>query len=474
MRIIWALLAVGLATAAQARAPSDSLSEFIAAEMQNSGVPGIALAIVEDGEIVTGAYGEALIGSGRAVTPSTPFLIGSISKSITAMAVMQLVESEAVDLDAPISTYLDEFQENASGAITTRQLLSHTSGFSTRQGNDIHDDGAHSANALQRQVERIALWSPTHAPDERWQYSNANYLVLGALVEAVSGRAFASYVESEILEPIGMDDTFVADGRSDEAMAIGHQPWFGTKRALRNNETSRAAAPAGGVVSTASDLALFLAVMMNGQDDVISAESKSVMLRPASAASPGYGFGWGIDAARGAAYHSGLTPGVETLAVMLPAEGRGVVMLANANGGMGFGENVRLFNGVSARVLGLDDRGDESSWGRKVLFLTFALLPVIFVAAILAVWLQRRGLRAKSGAFGAFTLWFPLLATLAVAWTALQLIPQLFGVSLEAFSRYQPDFALLLVATAATGVLWAVFRLATFYVGRHASRAPPA
>jgi CubicO group peptidase (beta-lactamase class C family) len=473
MRVVWALFAIALATAVQASAPSDAMREFIAAEMQAAGTPGLALAIVEDGETVTGGYGEALIGSGRAVTPDTPFAIGSISKSITAMAVMQLVESEAVDLDTPISNYVDVFQERASGAITIRQLLSHTSGFSTRQGNDIHDDG--SANALQRQVERIARWSPAHAPDQRWQYSNANYLVLGALIEAVSGRDFAGYIEGGILQPIGMEDSFVANGRSDETMAVGHRPWFGARRAVSNNDLNRAAAPAGGVVSTASDMALFLAVMMNGQDDVVSAESKSAMLRPASAASPGYGFGWGIDAANDAAYHSGLTPGVETLAILLPAERRGVVILANANGGMGFGENIRLFNGISARALGLDEQSEGTSWGRKALFLTFALLPVIFVAGIVAAWLKRRGLRAKSGAFGAFSLWFPLLATLAVAWTALQLIPQLFGVSLENFSRYQPDFALLLVATATAGVLWAVFRLATFYSGRFsASRAPPA
>jgi CubicO group peptidase (beta-lactamase class C family) len=142
MRFVWALFAIALATAAQASAPSDAMREFIAAEMRAAGTPGLALAIVEDGETVTGGYGEALIGSGRAVTPDTPFAIGSISKSITAMAVMQLVESEAVDLDTPVSNYVDVFQERASGAITIRQLLSHTSGFSTRQGNDIHRRGS--------------------------------------------------------------------------------------------------------------------------------------------------------------------------------------------------------------------------------------------------------------------------------------------------------------------------------------------
>jgi hypothetical protein len=220
-------------------------------------------------------------------------------------------------------------------------------------------------------------------------------------------------------------------------------------------------------------MALYLATMMNGQDDVISAESKAAMLRPASAASPYYGFGWYIGASEGGAYHSGLTPGIETLAVMSPAEGRGVVILVNANSGMGFGENAKLFDGVSARALGRDDHGGGGSWGPKSLFLMFALAPTLFVIGAIQAWLRRRGLRAKSGVFGAFSLWFPLVMMLALAWVSVWLIPQLFGVSLTSFAFYQPDFALLLVATAVTGVLWAVFRLGVFHSGKASSSRSP-
>jgi CubicO group peptidase (beta-lactamase class C family) len=474
MRFIWAFLALGLATAAHAQAPSGSIDDFIAGELPISGAPGLAYAVVEDGEVVSGAHGEVLAGSGRLVTPDTPFLIGSISKSFTAMAVMKLVEAGEVDLDTQVSHYLDVFADRPSGAITIRQLLSHTSGFSTRQGNDTHIDRTQGGDELQRQVARIARWSPPHAPDTRWQYSNANYQILGAVIEAVSGQAYASYMEAEILEPIGMEKSFVSDGESHDARAVGHQPWFGSKRPLRDNSTNRVNAPAGGVISTASDMALYLATMMNGQDDVISAESKAAMLRPAGATSPLYGFGWSIDPKSGAVHRSGLTPGIETLAVLAPAAGRGVVILVNANGGIGFGESATLFGGLSSRALGLDDQSGGTSWGRKSLFLTFALLPVLFVIGIVTAWFHRGGLRAKSGAFGAFSLWFPLLMTLALAWTAVYLIPQLFGVPIRTFFLYLPDFVLLLVASAVTGVLWAVFRLGVFYSGKASPSRPPA
>jgi CubicO group peptidase (beta-lactamase class C family) len=474
MRCVLALFAMGFACTAEARTPAGSIDEFIAAEISSSGAPGIAYAVVDNGVVTSGAAGETLIGSGKPVTPDTPFLIGSISKSFTAMGLMKLVEAGKVALDAPVSRYLDVFRDRPSGAITIRQLLSHTSGFSTLQGNDTHVDRTPARDELQRQVKRLGQQSPAYAPNAQWQYSNANYLILGAIIERMSGQDFASYTNTEILEPIGMDKSFVSDGRADNAMAVGHQPWFGTKRPLSSVGTSRAGAPAGGVVSTASDLALYLRIMMNGKDDIISAASKAVMLRPASAASPSYGLGWSLDRDNGVAYHSGLTPGVETLAVMSPAKNRGVVILVNANGGIGFGEIANLFDGVTERVLGIEENNDDGRWGRISLFLTFALLPLIFLAGIITAWFRRRGLRAKSGAFGVFSLWFPLVMMLGLAWTSVGLIPQLFGVPLSTFALYQPDFVTLLIATAVTGVAWAMFRLGLFYTGKAARSGPPA
>jgi CubicO group peptidase (beta-lactamase class C family) len=465
MRCNLALFALAIASVLQASVPSGSIDDFIAVAMPISGAPGLAYAVVEDGRIHSEATGEMLIGSSRKVTPETPFLLGSISKSFTAMAVMQLVEAGKVDLDAGISQYLDAFSGRSSGAITIRQLLSHTSGYSTLQGNDTHTDLTQSEDELLRQAKRIAQWPPAHEPGTRWEYSNANYQILGALIEAVSGQEFALYIETMILKPIGMAHSFVADGQFHDAMAIGHQPWFGTKRPLTQSKTDRVTAPQGGVIASASDLARFLAVMMNGEDDIISAKSKSAMLRPASATSPFYGFGWFIDTGKGTVFHSGSSPGFETLATMVPAEKKGVVILVNAGSGIGFGETMELRNGISARALGLDYGGEGSRFQQKAVFVGLALLPLVFLSSMIWAWLHRDALRAKSGKFGLFSLWFPLLTTLVMAWTFFYLIPQLFGVSIGTLRVFQPDLALTMVATAATGVMWAAFRLGVAYSG---------
>ena len=136
MRQLLAVLALGLVSVVPGSAPDGSIEDFIDREMPASGVPGLAYAVVADGEITSaGARGVVRIGGDTEVTPDTPFVTGSISKSFTALAVMQLVEAGKIDLDAEISQYLDGFSGRPAGAITIRQLLSHTSGFSTLQGN---------------------------------------------------------------------------------------------------------------------------------------------------------------------------------------------------------------------------------------------------------------------------------------------------------------------------------------------------
>ncbi len=438
--------------------------------MPASGVPGLAYAVVADGEITSvGTHGVVRIGGDAEVTPDTAFLTGSISKSFTALAVMQLVEAGKIDLDTEVSDYLDHFSGRAAGAITIRQLLSHTSGFSTLQGNDSPTDVTGGKDELARRVERLAEVTPADTPDETWEYSNANYQILGRVVEVVSGQEYQALVTTNILEPVGMHHSFVADGEVHESTATGHRPWFGTKRPLPGNRTHRGTAPQGGIVASASDLARYLLMMMNGRDDVLSAEGKALMMGPASAASPSYGLGWFVDSGNGTVWHSGTSPGYESLATMVPSEKSGVVVLVNAGSGLGFGETAQLLNGITARALGLDYDGEGSRLRQKALFISLVVLPVVYLLSMVWAWRRRVEIRAKSGSvFGRFSLWFPLFTTLAAAWVILSLVPNLFGSPIANIRLYAPDFGLAMIATAMTGVLWAIFRLGLAYTGRPA------
>ena len=469
MRSFLAVLAVGLSVTLPAAAPEGSIEDFVASEMSASGAPGLAYAVVADGEITeVGARGVVEIGGDREVTLDTPFLTGSISKSFTALAIMQLVEAGEVDLDTEISNYLDSFSGRPAGAITVQQLLSHTSGYSTLQGNTSHTDDTGGKDELARRVDGIAEMNPAYTPGERWEYSNTNYAILGRLIEVVSGQDYQAYVAANILEPVGMEHSFVADGGVHEAMATGHTPWFGTKRPLPENATHRGTAPQGGIIASAGDLALYMQMMMNGEDDVLSAEGKALMMSPASTASPSYGFGWFVDAANRTVWHDGSTPGFETLATMVVAEKRAVVVLVNGGSGLGIGETARLRNGITARALDLGYEGEGSRWSLTALFVGVVLLPIIYMTSMIWAWRRRAALRTKvqSGPFGLFSLWFPLLTTILAAWTIFGLVPRVGGVPLGTLRLFQPDFGLALIASAVTGVLWAVFRLGVAYTGK--------
>ncbi len=464
-----AVFAIGLSAALPVGAAEESIEDFVDSEMPASGVPGLSYAVVADGEITSvGAHGVVRIGTDREVTPDTPFLTGSISKSFTALAVMQLVEAGDVDLDSELSQYLDGFSDRPAGVITIRQLLSHTSGFSTLQGNTSHTDATSGKEELARLVDGLAEVNPAFEPGERWEYSNTNYQILGRLIEVVSGQEYQAYVAANILEPVGMAHSFVADGEIHESMATGHTPWFGTKRSLPENPTDRGTAPQGGMVASASDLARYMKMMMNGEDDVLSAAGKALMMRPASAVSPFYGFGWFLDPDNGTVWHDGATPGFETLATMIPAEKRAVVALVNAGSGVGFGETTQLRYGITERALDLDYEGEGSRWSQKALFIGVVLLPIVYLLSMIWAWRRRAKLRAKlkSGVFGLFSLWFPLLTTLIAAWVFLSLVPSLAGAPLSTVRLFQPDWGLAIVASAVTGVLWAVVRLGVAYTGR--------
>tara|TARA_B100000678_G_scaffold87081_1_gene72437 strand:- start:1164 stop:2573 length:1410 start_codon:yes stop_codon:yes gene_type:complete len=447
-------------------ASAGELDDFVAMQMEESALPGVAWAVVDGDDVTTGARGVTTKGGDVPVTGETRFLLGSISKSFTALAIMQLAEAGALDINQPVARYLGDFANKPAGDITLRQLLGHTSGYSTLQGNGAPEKSEALPDAIARRAAWYAQQEPAYPPGSRWEYSNANYLILGRVIEAASGMRYPDYIASNIFRPLGMEDSYVSDGEPRGRLAEGHVPWFGSMRATEAKWSGLGSAPQGGIVSTASDLARYLQTMMNGQDDILSAAGKSRMLEPASEASPGYGFGWMLDAEDASAYHTGLSPGFETIAAMLPAKKRGVVVLTNGGSGMGFAETTQLRYGLVARALDLPPPGDTGRGMRIVNFLTLAAAPIIFLLAIVWAWAKRGSLRAKrASAFGQFSLWFPLLATAGVAWACVCMIPNLFGVSLATLRLFQPDMTLLLQATAILGLVWAVVRLAIAYRG---------
>ncbi|WP_199698774.1 serine hydrolase domain-containing protein [Aurantiacibacter zhengii] len=466
MRKGWSLGVLALlASMVSANTPSSRIDEFIMAELSQSVAPALAYARVENGEITAKGFGERTKGGGDDVTSNTPFPIGSVTKSFTALAIMQLVEANKLKLNDPVSQHLPAFAEGPARDVTVHQLLNHTSGFSTVQGNSYHSSADASQIGLLEYAEELAQVVPTNAPGTDWEYSNANYQILGAVIEQKSGQNYPDYIEEQIFKPLGMTHSAVLIEPNLAGMATGHHPWFGSVRAIAGNEAYPINAPAGGIAASAEDMGRYLAMWLNGEDDIVSATTKAAMMTASGPTSPLYGLGWSVDAENGAVYHTGLVPGAEALASMMPAEKKGVVVLVNANGGLGFADTWYLIGGVAARALNQTHDDDGSRWGAKVAYLSIAILPPLFVALAFVSWRQRSALMAKRGSMsGKLSLWFPLVAMCGLAWALIWPLPNIFGGSIATLQLYQPDFALCLIATAFLAPAWAVLRLALAYL----------
>lgn len=246
----------------------EELDAFIEAQMQELKIPGLALAIVCGNQIeYMRGYGTA-DNAGRPVTPQTPFLVASLSKSFTALSVMQLVEAGKIELDIPVQFYLPWFQtadKEASARITVRHLLHHTSGFSELEGALRNLDRNPAANALETSVRALSNARLNAAPGERYEYSNTNYDILGLLIQTVTGIPYEKYIEDNVFAPLRMRNSYTSLEKARAgSLSTGYISFFGlTTHYDRFMPYSRTVVPSAGLFSSAEDMAQYLLIHLN-------------------------------------------------------------------------------------------------------------------------------------------------------------------------------------------------------------------
>jgi CubicO group peptidase (beta-lactamase class C family) len=206
-----------------------TIDSYVQAQVNESHIPGLALGIVQGDQIVhLQGFGRAN-DSGSAVTPQTPFILGSLSKSFTALEVMQLVEAGKIQLDAPIVRSIPWFRvadPAASVRITVRQFLNQTSGLSTDIGRSFFFGSAtEMLEQAARDLRTAALVSPVGTS---FNYSNANYMILGLLVQTVAQQPYEVYIQQHIFQPLDMQHSYTSQEQARRAgMATGYRYWFG-------------------------------------------------------------------------------------------------------------------------------------------------------------------------------------------------------------------------------------------------------
>ena len=314
---------------------SQAVSDFMA----SASVPGLSVALVLDGHPDWSAgFGMADLENFVPATPATLFRLASVSKPITATAVLQLYERGKLDLDAPIQKYCPGFPQK-EWPITSRELLNHLGGirhYNPDGHGDIPDDSARHFNSMEESLTVFENDPLVAKPGTKYQYSTYGYTVLGCVLEGASAQKYVDYVRENIFRPAGMDES-----RADDFFAvIPHRTRWYHKNAqgvVQNAGVldSSYKIPGGGWLSSADDLARFeTAILGNlllkrGTRDVMWTAGKTADGKPLD-----YALGWGLATQHGlpTVGHTGGQQGTSTCIMLAPERNAGVVVLANIEG----------------------------------------------------------------------------------------------------------------------------------------------
>ncbi len=443
------------------RAQTAALDTYLEAQTAAHRIPGLALAVAyADGRVEIRTYGGD-------ITPQTRFRIGSLSKAMTAVAVLQLVEDSLIELDAPIQAYLTGFttqDPDRARRITVRHLLNQTSGLSDRGY-----DSMANARPLEELTRSFASARHEAEPGTQFAYFNGNYDLLGRIVEVVSGQRYSAYMRERLLTPAGMGHALVYDDPTQtqmgaDGLAQGHILLYGFP--IPYDEPMPISAPSGGIMVSGEDMAAFLRQFVVAEPTILSADSLEAMLSvPASVETP-YAMGWFVEVREDGARvftHSGDVMTFHADMALLPDEGIAFALLYNRQSLLsGFVTYPEIRDGVMAIVRG----GEAASGGlsASVIGLVILVISVIVVVndtrRLLASrrWVAHtQGQSVVRRGLSLALLPIPLYVLLLLPSLSLMLIGR--ALNYDVLIAYLPDIMLLLAATATLSMLTLAARL---------------
>lgn len=337
------------------------LESYLNRLVESGNPPGLSLVVVKDGNIVyNNAFGYADGPGGVKAETDTIYHWWSMTKIPTAIAIMQLREQGKLDLERPVKEYLPWFDvtypSGTSQSITVRHLLQHTSGLPDTIPAMI--GWVHYDDATRDQTEIVRKYMSDFnklkfEPGEKAVYSNFNYMVLGAIIEAVSGQSYEAYIIQNILEPLGMSQTsFVYTPSMGEHEAYGTLPvvHFYTPllptlldasvlirqredKLLWLNRVYIDATPSTGLIGPSTDVARFMLAYLNrgSLDGNLLLQPESISMLTETPPIDSHGLGWSIGDSGNTHYleHAGGGPGFAAIMHLYPEQGIGFAVLSN-------------------------------------------------------------------------------------------------------------------------------------------------
>jgi CubicO group peptidase (beta-lactamase class C family) len=479
----------------------EALDRFLQEQIDSIGIPGAAVVVVQHGlQVHSAAFGNA--DSGRPMTAQTPVLLASTTKSMTAIAVMQQVEAGRLRLDEPVQTYLPWFKlkDSRSSAITVRHLLHQASGMASKD-TAFEASNAQDPEALEEGVRALTGSALAGVPGEAFGYANANFNILGLLVQTVSGQPFGEYMEQHVFEPLEM-----AHGHTTRAAALadnlakGHSLWFGSFWLPTDVPAGTAGMPSTTMYASAEDKSHELIALLDEgryrDRRILQPDGVRAILEPRVRIdeSKEYAMGWftrplvesadpGAQPDPGAlpllVEHQGEWGNSHTYQALVPASDLGVVLVINGNDTSApsrlkaIDTNVlRILHGQPpAPAVVPEDWLQRYSWAVSLGLLLAELLSLWLSCRVLLRGPARTRRRWPAPVIGAAAL---VLDGFAL-WLCFIYAPAKFDTNLAVIVRQFPDVGLTLVPVLALAIIWPIPRtlwlLLTTWV-RPSSRPP--
>jgi D-alanyl-D-alanine carboxypeptidase len=313
------------------------LDAWAAHSLMQQRIPSVALTVVHgDRPVWTKAFGYAELSEKTAATPQTLYRIGSVTKTFTALAILQLREDGKLRLDDRVRDHITTtaIQARNTGVldVTIRELLTHSSGLQRDLPGTWWTQPSFPAQLPDH-------FSATYPSSTEWKYSNVGYALLGEVIAAASGEPWARYVERRILEPLGMANSAATAPPDEARLATGYsRPTPGEPHVPAARADHGAVNPAGGMVSTIEDMGRYLAFHMGSGGSVLGSKSLREMHRPQWLLDDwqtAWGLGMRVRRVDGRVRvgHPGTTPGFAAIMEFIPELKLGVAVLTNADDG---------------------------------------------------------------------------------------------------------------------------------------------
>lgn len=475
-------------TSDDAVASYEAIGAHVEQQIRRLNIPGVSLAIVEGDQIVhLRGFGRARPG-GESPSPQTPFFIGSLTKSFTALAVMQLVEAGKVELDAPVQRYLPWFRvadPQVSAQMTVRHLLNQTSSLPVVPGEIALADFDNRPDAAERQVRALSRLKITRPAGSKFEYSNLNYNVLGLIVEVASGEVYSDYIQNQLFGPLEMRHSYTSKAEAQQnGLAMGHRHWFSLPFPAPDLPVPAGSLSSGQLISCAEDMAHYLIAHLNGghYEDVqiLSAAGIAELHRGVKEYFVGggsagrYGMGWfDIDLGPTKTFsHSGNIPDFSAFMGLVPEQKKGIVMLFNADpyGLPPITEEVGM--GVTALLAGQQPAPTQLGFIQWIMRL-LPLIPIIQIVCAFATlrrlshWRQDPADRPGGGRMWRQHILLPLIPNLSLA--AILVYLRASGL-LGFINLYMPDLAWIARISGGFAGIWAFLRTALILLALRKSR----